>query len=312
LIQSNNKDELLVALTFDTDADPEKPLSQPSWDNLTKFNEIFTKLENWFERNTHQKPITTWFVRTDYQVKEVYSSIDGLLNQFSEEWKTVLANHGEIGIHPHMYVQNEEGWRRAETDLEILSQLKDLLSYMKQKYPNIQSSRIGEAFHSNDIMRLLEKYGIKQDSTAMSGRIVATEERIINWEKTPHEPYFPSLEDYRIPGKDQREILEIPMTMLKTLADYDKESYLRYLNPAFHFKSVKDTLSELITKRGYLVSVTHPYELLRGQVKSHGLISYNLDNYLEYLTFFMDKANKVNKSLRFVTISELGEIYRGK
>ncbi len=304
-------DILYFALTFDTDSDPKKSLQDPSWKNLEYFDFIYNSLTEWFLTNLNEKPITTWFVRADEQVKDVYGNYDGLFTNFYPNWMKILNDGGEVGIHPHLYLKKGNKYIRTYEKEFFKKYLNDIFKTLSNnKKISIKSSRIGEAFQSNAIMSILDKFNIKQDCTAMSSRFVNTKERKIDWRSTPKEPYYPSKIDYRKTGDLNFQLLEIPMTMVQTRAPYDASIYFRYLNPGFHSECFID-LEENIKNLNYIMTITHPYEIVPMNNNEHGLISYSMDNFLENLTKILNICKKNKRKIVFLNTNELGNIYRG-
>jgi hypothetical protein len=302
-------DKILLSLTFDTDADPADSLQNPTWNNLRNLSSFFVELRRWFQQ-FKQKPKTTWFVRVDNQVEAVYGQRDGLLTAYEKYWKEIVADGGEIGLHPHLYEKKSNTFRRAHGEACLNSELqKNLECALEWKTFSIRSSRVGEAYHNNDLMKILADNGkISQDCTAMSGRVVNAELKL-NWENTPRTPYFPSTSDYRRPGEPHLNILEIPMTMVKTRASYDANDYSRYLNPAFHEQTFKDLKAD-IGQVDYIMTVTHLFELYSDTKEQHGLLSYNVQNYFKVLSSLVKIITGLGKKIEFATANKLGNHFR--
>ena len=128
--------------------------------------------------------------------------------------RPLLERGDEIGFHPHLYRLSDGEWRQ-ETDVAALrEQLAEAIEAMRGAGFEPRSSRIGEAFGSNEVMSALNEFGIQCDSTAMPGRVRRDAERQLDWGTTPQQPYHPSTADYRQPGAPELRLLEVPMSMI--------------------------------------------------------------------------------------------------
>jgi hypothetical protein len=165
-------------------------------------------------------------------------------------------------------------------------------------------SRIGEAFCSNAVMDALEECGIQIDSTAMPGRVRIDAERNLDWGMTPEHVYYPAVNDYRLPGNPTRKLLEIPMSMLRTIADYDQKPLLRYLDLSFHPRVIRDGISDLVKTAEIIVAVTHPSAVLKSAIP-HGLISFSADAFAENLDSLLLECSRQERPVKFVTLAQI-------
>jgi hypothetical protein len=127
--------------------------------------------------------------------------------------------------------------------------------------------------------------------------------RVFDWQPTPQEPYFPSADDYRIPGRPTRKILEVPMTMIRTRAPYDQDVVKRYLNLSYRSEILAPELRRVIEEQDLLVTILHPSELLNN-TPAHPLLSFRMDTVMENLTAIQEHAGRCQKELEFITISD--------
>jgi hypothetical protein len=206
---------------------------------------------------------TTWFVRADNQLEDVYGTPAYLLERFDALWQTLTSARHAIAWHPHVY--RREGERYVvETDG---GRCADQLRRIHPRLPRpFHAVRMGEAFHSNESMAALDSLGLRVDSTAIPGRSRRDAARVFDWEVTTNAPYRPSRNDYRAPGADSLSILEVPMTSIPILAPYDSSPLRRYINLAFRqdlllprFESYLDSLDR--TSDHVLVTIVHPEEI---------------------------------------------------
>ncbi len=88
---------------------------------------------------------------------------------------------------------------------------------------------------SNECMQTLETLGFQADSSAIPRPNYSWERNLKDWKTTPQEPYYPSVDDYRIPDTNKRslKILEIPMSMTRISLPGDTVKMLRYIDPAY-------------------------------------------------------------------------------
>lgn len=220
---------------------------------------------------------------------------DFLFWKYKETINKLIDEGHEIGWHPHVYTNKKGKWCQNTNKDEIVYELEYLLPYV-HKY-NLNIVRMGWGFHSNKIMKFLDKEGFLADSSAIPRKKYDWEESTIDWSLTPQHPYYPSLEDYRIPGKPHLNILELPMTTVILPAPNDTERVMRYINPAYKSHVFKKAL-EQFNDREIVVLICHPYEILQRQNK-HALLASNPND------FYKNMENLINSFNQFCTVSEV-------
>lgn len=242
----------------------------------------------------------SWFVRCDKQLEILYGSSTYLFKKFQKLWEDRKSEGDEIAWHPHLY----------DHDANILNNERQLLEDMRKYFilasSNgfcINTSRIGRAFCSNAIMRTLYEIGIKVDSTAIPGRKRKDEFNMIDWKTTPQNPFFPSETDYRIPGDVHVDLLEVPMSMIKTNVSYDNYPVKRYVNLAFKNSVIKDSLCEYVRRNNLLVIIMHPSEVIRQM--DHPLFSFDINEVKRNLDTIVSECGKLRKSIKFITMIEV-------
>ena len=306
---------LFVALTCDTDADIFDPSlggmeHAPQWLGVQKgIPAMYTVAES-IANDFELKVKFTWFVRVDDHVAFYHDDPCYLLNKYSEMWEHRRKAGDEIAWHPHIYSYENKTWG-SETNphkVEEILKRNSLAFALCESSPRI--CRIGEAWFDNNVAKLLDDIGIICDSTAMPGRLRQDEFRTLDWRATPQLPFHPSINDYRIPGTDPRNYLEVPMSMIKVKAPYDTEPYFRYVDLSFHHALMKKGLNEFIEKSSLLVSMTHPSGVLSSlsPEHGHGLISFDLDNYYNNLYYIVKQAQTLGKEVKFITMSEIPDL----
>lgn len=299
---------LYIAITFDTESDfgvRGSEISPPEWNNLESVRAIREALAS-----ITQELRCTWFVRADDQLDQMFSDPCYLLKSHAYIWELFENQGDEIGWHPHIYRFENNVWKPETDDARMIASLENVFADVKEFRPGICSSRIGEAYQSNAIMGALDRLGIKVDSTAMPGRIRADQERVMDWSKTPGIPYFPSTEDYRVPGQQNLAILEAPMTMVETKVSYDQEPLRRYLNLSFRHEVMRPGLTHCAENRQIIVSITHPFEILKdfAPEEPHPLLSYSIDNAVENLSYLLERCKDLNRPVQFIIMSDIPKL----
>jgi hypothetical protein len=170
--------------------------------------------------------------------------------------------------------------------------------------------RIGEAYHSNELMLFLAELGLRADSSCLPGRKRSDDEKLFNWESSPNHPYHPSSHDYRIPGMPELRFWEIPMNTVLTKVSYDKAPLLRYYNPAFHPAAFNEGMAAFLSEHRIVVTVMHPFEIIAdlfsdSKEKAHPLISFDIRAVEKNIKAIMSTAYSIGKKVRFVTMNEL-------
>jgi len=245
----------------------------------------------------------SWFVRADNQLKDIYGTSAYLLIKHGSLWNDLKGSGDEIGWHPHLYQWDKHtNSYLADTDEDrCVQKLTDTYSELHAKGFNYTSVRIGEAYQSNSIMRILSELGLKIDSTAIPSRKRQDSARFFDWEITPNEPYHPSKEDYRVPtSQGHLPILEVPMTTIPIKASYDKEPLRRYINISYHhslFKAGFDAHLDIIQKQEkeqvFITTILHPDEI-SSEKKEHPLYSFSIIEIKKNLEYIINTFNSHN------------------
>lgn len=233
----------MVALTFDVDCQSYvEGRTVAMLDELDRALEVLGPL---FERHPGWR--ATWFLRIDPDVRS-FARQARLLDD--------LVDRGDrIGWHYH-------------------GPLKRLGEFARQaRLEGLDVSRIGFGRGSNRVLHGLAAAGFAIDSTAMPRPSYSWTRRGVDWTTTPLEPYRPSVADYRVPGEPSLPILEVPISCLEVPAPDDNQRVVRYLNPAYHPAIFQPALAAWARRHGHLVTITHPYEVLKGP--AHGLLAFD-------------------------------------
>ncbi len=305
-----------IILTFDTDNDMfDYTLSFDSYEDLRArlqwkgVEEGIPQIRSVLRSvvDSHEKSAcATWFVRADNQLRDLTGTAAYLLEQYAPLWKQLAVEGDELGMHPHLYRETSSGWVQETNPDRLRTNVQLALDAFQTSgwYPVV--SRMGEAYCCNALLAELDALGFKADSTAMPGRIRKDDERLLDWKNTPQHPYHPSILDYRVPGKESLQILEIPMSMAHVKADYDRCPFPRYVDLSFHPRALGDGLRKMLPHTSLLVTITHPSAVLKGlNTKPHGLLSFDLNSFKTNLRTIVDECSATNRPFRFRTMSQL-------
>lgn len=315
-MENVNAEPLLVALTFDAEADVFDAsfggvaTALPSWRGI---EEGIPRIDEVLQACTAARglvPRATWYVRCDRQIGALFGNPAHLLEKYRRCWAERVARGDEIGFHPHLYRHTNSAWRQETDAVALREQMAEALAAIRRLDFAPASSRIGEAFGSDAVMAALDEFGFRCDSTAMPGRVRRDAERQLDWGATPPRPYHPSVADYRVPGLPSRRMLEVPMSMIRTRADYDRAPLLRYVDLSFHHAAIRDGLRDYLRETPLLVTVTHPSTVLSGIAqKRHGLVSFELGEFRRNLEFVLIECERLGREVQFITIGECAEMF---
>jgi hypothetical protein len=199
----------------------------------------------------------TVYVRIDDEIERVYGCSDYLLRKYSDAFDDLRNTGWEIGWHPHPFARIDNVARQNTDEGEVAAEL--LRHGPLAREAGMTSVRMGWGYVTTVLMEVLEQLGFSTENSAIPRPRYTWEQSVKDWSITPHHAYYPSILDYRIPGIKQRQIIELPMTVLPIRAAYDTEPVLRYISPSYWPKLFEDAIraAELET----LITVTHPHEL---------------------------------------------------
>ncbi len=247
----------------------------------------------------------SWFVRCDRQLEGLYGDPGYLFKQYHALWNERKGEGDEIAWHFHPY---DHDYSLMNNEAQLVKDLK--MSYLNDDFKRygINASRIGRAFCSNAIIAELCSLGIKVDSTALPGRKRKDKVNSLDWEISSQAPFFPSGSDYRIPGKDQTDLLEIPMSMIETKASYDKEPLKRYMNLTFKNEVINNSLRKHVRDEDLLVSIMHPSEVIASQ--THPLLSFDKGEIKRNIEVILSEAGKNGRKVNFITISDVLDLVK--
>jgi hypothetical protein len=241
----------------------------PTWsttiDGLLLLCKLVDKLEDTLQLSV---PIT-WFVRADQWIKAQFGHNLAIMHMLIDQIGHSRLKKHEVAWMPQLFV---DGGASMYYD-----DLRTTHSDVTKLFPELTSVRMGDCYHDNNSMKVLDELGIQFDSSALPGRTKNDRGWKMDWQGTPLFAYHPSHEDYRRPGASSHRILEIPLSLLPISASYDRAPLLRYVNPCFHQHLLWPSLKQLLESIPYLVCIIHPDELIQRQAFGHPLVSYSAD-----------------------------------
>ena len=307
-----------LPMAFTVDIDPDYYDSSFGWSNVVPSMEwrgVTEGIPRLRERLSSH-PIfegvkITWFIRVDDQIRDVHGDEGYLLDTHGVLWEEAVSRGDELGLHVHLYHQQNGQWVQDHDAGRIEDQLGRAHAAMTSRGFSPASCRIGDAFHSNTTMKSLEKLRLKVDSTAMPGRVRKDDARTLDWEPTPNHPYKPSQQDYRVPGTSDWNILEVPMSMLSTRTDYDAAPLRRYLELTFRPEVLRAGLPDLMVHAPLLVTMLHPGGMIGGLVpERHGLIAFQEDAVMQNLEAVFSHAEQAGRTIQSVAIGECPALFQ--
>ncbi len=315
---------IFICLTFDTDPDISFNTNQidsknkkiVGWEGLEIgknliYNSI-KKIERKYKINIPQ----SWFVRVDDQIKFYHNRSDWLLIKYQKFWKKILNNRGSIEWHIHLNRRKNynDGWILEKNHKIINKIIKRNLKIFKFHH-NLNCIRIGEAFMTNEIAKLIYKLGISADSSCLPGRKRLDKIKFFDWSNSKNEPYFMSRSNYKNAVKlKKKRLLEIPMNTKLTKCSYDKNYLKRYINLSFHKKYFNQNLKNFLKEKNFLVTMTHPYEIVKKfkNKKNSKLISFSYNEFETNLDNIICTCKKIKKNPIFVNTQDLIQIIQTK
>ena len=307
-----------IVISSDTDSDyfvgDQAPVHDDKkilgWDGFSEGKEIFTNEIDTFAKQNHMGIPISWFMRCDDQIAMTHGSYTYLYEQHSGWWLNRLESGDEIQWHAHVYKRTDLGaWVQKTDVIDILTELREARNALESVHIFPRIIRIGESYHSTELMTELNKLQLEADSTALPGRKRIDAEKTIDWEITGNAPYHPSESDYRVPGEKPLKIWEIPMTTVRTQVSYDQQPLLRYVNLSFHPHAFLPDLDDHFARSNILVTMTHPFEFVRKFLKDsrgeHPLIAFDPTSIHENLELIIRCAEKNNLRPIFLTMGNL-------
>lgn len=256
--------------------------------------QAFCNENNWLK--------TTWFIRIDDHMKERFGHADYIFREHADKIDWLRQNGHEIGWHFHSFRKNNGKWKQNTDEQSVSEEI--LRHYPLALQHGLKLLRMGWTYHTNHTIQTISNLNLLADCSAMPRPNYSWEISVRNWENTPTYPYYPSCNDYRIPGNPHYKVLQFPLTVTQISAPYDTEpGVLRYINPCYHTEMFKQGIHNQHDE--YLNLICHPYEFLPS-AKPHAMLSFSFEQFSENLKWL--HANGYNTC----TIGELVQQYLSK
>jgi hypothetical protein len=300
----------LICLTIDTDPDnlSGKTVNRRSleWDGL-----LYGMRE--FHVALPAIPLT-WYVRADGQLEDAYGSALYLFEQYADFWRQALHRGDELGWHPHLYRQlSPESEPIFLTDeAQAVAELLRLWQQVEHAGFDLPTFRMGEAWHTQRTLDLVEQLGFTVDSTCIPERDDSASGHPRNWAGAPNQPYFPDRHDIRRSGA-VRPLLEMPINSWRYQASYDQTPKLRYMNPCIHERYWSAALANWQpSAQGDLsvwVLILHPSEAMP-HAEPDLLYAYSLQTVQRNLQALEARIRAAGGLPEYTTIARAAHIWR--
>lgn len=251
------------------------------------------------DRTGAEVPVT-WFFRADGLIEQQFGDCLGIFQKFSSFVEQARSEGHEVAWMPQAYVGASDD---AHIDYDDLATTH---AGLLRAGHSPKSVRMGNCFHDNRTMKLLDDLGIQVDSSAVPGRTKADLGWRMDWQGTPTGSYHPSLADYRRPGAPALRILEVPLSVQPIKAPYDSAPLLRYVNPCMHRTFFGQNLPATIASSPYLVLIFHPDEAVAPHAgPGHPLVAYSKAELAFNLALLLDESARLGRTLSFHRLEEL-------
>lgn len=248
----------------------------------------------------------TWFFRADSLIEQQFGDCLAIFDKFSRFTQLVVREGHEIGWLPQVYA----GSRGAVVGINY-EDLSTTHAALTNAAHAPRSVRMGNCFHDNRTIKLLNDLGVEVDSSAVPGRTKDDLGWRMDWLGTPARPYYPSVADYRQPGEPQLDILEVPLSVRPIKAPYDQAPLLRYLNPCMHRHFFLQNLRDLLASSSYLLCIFHPDEAVVPQSgKGHPLVAYSKDELAFNLQELMAESARLGRVVSFHRLENFARTVR--
>ena len=258
---------------------------------------IFEVLDSLQDQYSIEMPVT-WLVRADSLIDEQFGDCLAIFEKFSSYLQKAARDGHEIGWLPQVY--GGRGGTEVNYDDLLLTHAALIKAALTPK-----TVRMGNCFHDNLTMKILNDLGIEIDSSAVPNRIKNDGGWRMDWQGTKAQAYRPSLADYRLPGVPHLDILEVPLTVRPIKAPYDLAPLLRYLNPCMHRAYFWQNLRDTLVQSSYVVLIFHPDEAAASRnTPGHPLVAYSREEFASNLQRLMLHSLRKGRSIRFCRLRD--------
>lgn len=203
---------LPVHLCLDVEPDEREVAGQPEadWSGTEPFLALIERFRA--DAGAAGFPVhLNWFLRQDPQVREAYGRADYAYHQFRDQWEQFRAHGDAFGSHVHAWHRLGDRWVADHGDRSWVGRCveESLDAYEKVFGQPPCLFRFGDHFMSNDVVRRLERRGVRYDLSLEPGLKPvdvlkpgeAASGQLPDYCNLPRQPYAPSRLDYRKPAR---------------------------------------------------------------------------------------------------------------
>jgi hypothetical protein len=218
-----------------------------------------------------------------FHIQEQADVHDSISARYPNILEAIQEGNHEIGLHVHF----EKGYDSESREREISSGIRRL----EEKCGKIVSFRAGKYFTSEDTIKILEKYGIKHDTSPYKNTSIGN----MRWYDIPDSPYHPSYEDITKIGNAK--ILMIPITNKRLGVILDSSIPLELMKKG---TKILISESEKIKQPIIIFLSTHSWKFIDPVTNNFRKdIIQRLKEYFEFLQQF--------NNIEFMNVKTLGE-----
>lgn len=206
------KPGLPVHLCLDVEPDDREVAGQPEadWAGTGPFLELVEHFRQKAAAAGHPVHVN-WFLRLDPQVREAYGRADYAHHHFRAGWERARAWGDGFGSHVHAWHRKGDRWVADHGDPAWVGRCveQSMDAYEQAFGQPVTMFRFGDHFMSNDVVRRLERRGVRYDLSLEPGLKPAVtlkpgeaaSGRLPDYTAAPRHPFFPSRLDYRRPAR---------------------------------------------------------------------------------------------------------------
>ena len=237
----------------------------------------------------------TWFARIDDKMEIDYGTRDYILSHYSQLLADMKAEGHEIAWHFHSYKNSKGKWVQNDSELQIIKELER--NWQSAKIHNLNSLRMGWAYHTQKTYKCIDSFNLEYDSTALPRINYPWEMNLRNWNINQKNPYYPSQDDYRAEGVDNFKTLEIPLSTQPISSESDTiDDMVRLINPAYKHEIFCDSIKNHMLDD--IILVTHPYEVLSLNL-GHSLLSFRTQEFEKNISWLHEQNFKFDTLINF-------------
>jgi hypothetical protein len=203
---------LPVHLCVDVEPDEREVAGQPEadWSGTAPFLDLIDRFRA--EAGDAGSPVhLNWFLRQDPQIRQVYGRADYAYHRFRTYWEKAVARGDGLGSHVHAWHRQGERWVADHGDRSWVGRCveESLDAYEEVFGQSPCMFRFGDHFMSNDVVRRLDRRGVRYDLSLEPGlgsmQVLKPDElasgQLPDYTEIPRSPYVASRLDYRRPAR---------------------------------------------------------------------------------------------------------------